>query len=432
MHNNPTLKLDGSEIPVVNQCKFLCVIFDKKLSFIPHIQYLKDKCNKTLKLLCIIDWGADQPTLLKLYRTLIHSKIDYGCFIYGAARKTYFKPLNIVHHEGLRLTLGTFRTSPVEHLYSEVYEPPLKLRIIKLGLQYYCKLKSLPTTPAHDCIFYPKQKSLFDQKEKTIKPFGLRMKHILEEIDISFTSIHDTIHLSSPPWLLKQPVFILDLNKLPKNKTHPLIYQEKLNNIQEIYPNYQHIYTDGSKSNFGTGCGTVLHKKSLKKCLPKEASRFSAEIDGINLALDLISTSNSKKFIIHSDSISVLQSLKYTKLENPLIVKIFNKLNSLIHSKKVIFCWIPSHIGIQGNDKANSLAAINMTPDKNIKTPYTDLKPKMKQTVTKKWQQLWDENPHNKLFQIQPILKERKLDLNNTRREETTHWTHSTNSLLHS
>ena len=121
------------------------------------------------------------------------------------------------------------------------------------------------------------------------------MKHILEETDISLTNIHDTIHLSSPPWLLKQPVVILDLNKLPKNKTHPLIYQEKLNNIQEIYPNYQHIYTDGSKSNFGTGCGAVLHKKSLKKCLPKEASLFSAEIYAINMEFDLISTSSSKK-----------------------------------------------------------------------------------------------------------------------------------------
>ena len=162
--------------------------------------------------------------------------------------------------------------------------------------------------------------------------------------------------------------------------------------------------------------------RNLKKCLPKEASIFSAEIYAINLALDLISTSSCKKFIIHSDSISVLQSLKYTKLENPLIVKIFNKLNSLIHSKKVIFCWIPSHIRIQGNDKADSLAkaAINITPDKNIKTPYTDLKPKIKQIVTKKWQQLWDENPLNKLFQIQPIFKERKLEPNNTTREETT------------
>ena len=85
------------------------------------------------------------------------------------------------------------------------------------------------------------------------------MKHILEETDISLSSIHDTIHLSSPLWLLKQPVVILDLNKPSKNKAHPLIYQEKLNNIQENYPKYQHIFTDGSKSDYGTRCEAVLH-----------------------------------------------------------------------------------------------------------------------------------------------------------------------------
>ena len=159
---------------------------------------------------------------------------------------------------------------------------------------------------------------------------------------------------------------ILDLNKLPRNKTHPLIYQEKLNNIQERYPNHLHIFMDGSKSNNGTGCGAVLHKKTLKKRLLKEASIFSTKICAINLALKLVSTSNKEKLIIHLVSISVLQSLKNTKLDNPFIVKLLNKLNSMNHSKKVIFCWIPSHIGIQGNDKADSLAkaALNMVPDK--------------------------------------------------------------------
>ena len=69
MYNNPTFNLDGSEIPVVDQYKFLGVIFVKKLSFIPYIQYLKEKCSKTLKLFYVIahkDWGADQHTLLKL------------------------------------------------------------------------------------------------------------------------------------------------------------------------------------------------------------------------------------------------------------------------------------------------------------------------------------------------------------------------------
>ena len=135
MHNDPTLKLDDSEIPVVSQYKLLGIIFDRKLSFIPHIQYIKDKCNKTLKLLRIIahtDWGADFQTLLKLYRTLMRSKIDYGCYVFGAARKSYLKTLNTVHHEGLRLILGAFNASPVESLYSEAYEPPSKTQIPKV------------------------------------------------------------------------------------------------------------------------------------------------------------------------------------------------------------------------------------------------------------------------------------------------------------
>ena len=181
------------------------------------------------------------------------------------------------------------------------------------------------------------------------------MKHILEDTDISLTNIHDTIQLSFPLWLLKQPVVILDLNKPPKNKTHPLTYQEKLNNIQERYHNRLHIFMDGSKSNNGTRC-EVLHKKTLRKRLPKEPSIFSAEICALNLALKLVLTSNKEKFIIRSDSISVLQSLKNTKFDNHFIVKLQNKLNSMNHSKKGIFCWIPSHIGIQGNDKADSLA----------------------------------------------------------------------------
>ena len=41
---------------------------------------------------------------------------------------------------------------------------------------------------------------------------------------------------------------------------------------------------------------------------------------------------------------------------------------------------------MQGNDKADSLAkaALNMVPDKS-KIPDTDLKPKIRQIITKEW-----------------------------------------------
>ena len=43
-HDDPVLNLYGSPIPVVEESKFLGILFDRKLSFIPHIKYLKAKC----------------------------------------------------------------------------------------------------------------------------------------------------------------------------------------------------------------------------------------------------------------------------------------------------------------------------------------------------------------------------------------------------
>ena len=122
LHNDPVLKLDGVEIPVVDQYKLLVVICDRKLSFIPHINYLKAKCHKALQQLRVVahtDWGADISTLLKLYKSLVRSNLDYGCFIYGLARKSYLRCLDSIHHLGLRLALGALQTSPVESLYNE-------------------------------------------------------------------------------------------------------------------------------------------------------------------------------------------------------------------------------------------------------------------------------------------------------------------------
>jgi len=61
-HPEPTLLLNGTPVPVVEETKFLGVIFDRKLSFIPHIKHLKDKCTKALNLLRVLahtSWGAE-------------------------------------------------------------------------------------------------------------------------------------------------------------------------------------------------------------------------------------------------------------------------------------------------------------------------------------------------------------------------------------
>jgi len=107
-HLYPQLFLNGILIPVVEKTKFFDLIFDRKLSFIPHLHYLKKKCLKAINLLRVVahtSWGADQLTLLHLYRSLIKSKLDYGCIVYGSARPSYLKILDPIHNHALRLCL---------------------------------------------------------------------------------------------------------------------------------------------------------------------------------------------------------------------------------------------------------------------------------------------------------------------------------------
>ena len=107
-HDDPVLHLYGSPIPVVEESKFLGILCDRKLSFIPHIKYLKAKYLKALNLLQVLShtsWGADRTTLLKLCRSLVRSKLDYGCIIYGSARISFLQMLEPIHDQGLRLAL---------------------------------------------------------------------------------------------------------------------------------------------------------------------------------------------------------------------------------------------------------------------------------------------------------------------------------------
>ena len=72
---------------------------------------------------------------------------------------------------------------------------------------------------------------------------------------------------------------------------------------------------------------------------------------------------------------SVLQTLKQPDHPNPLIQQFFRKYVSLCRSKTIIFCWIPSHINIKGNEMADQEAkdALNMDIA-NVKMPFTDKK----------------------------------------------------------
>ena len=201
LHLDPVLNTYGSPIPVVEEAIYLGLLFDKKLSFIPHIKALKAKFLKALDI---------RSVLLNLYRSLVRSKLHYGSIVYGSARKSYLKCLNTIHHQGLRLALGAFRTSPVESLYAKSNEPSLYTRREKLSLQYTTKLAANPKNPAHNCIFNPKYERFYNDTPSAIRPLGLRILPLLEQANISIKNVQRFSLPSKEPWTQNPPkVFLI-------------------------------------------------------------------------------------------------------------------------------------------------------------------------------------------------------------------------------
>ena len=338
IHNDPVLYLYRSPIPVVEHSKFLGVIFDRKLSFIPHIRYVKAKCLKALNLMKVLSntsWGADRSTLLYLYRSLIRSKLDYGSIVHGSASKSYLQTLDSVHHQGLRLALGAFRTSPITSLYVEADEPSLYLRREKLSLQYAIKLAANPSNPAFRVTFSPQFSELYELKPHAIKPFGLRVSPLLESSNINPKNIEQHLITNIPPWCLKKPNIIFDLNTNRKSISNPHVLKQNFHVLQSRYAEYQHVYTDGSKDVEKVGCAFVSGNHSDSIRIPDGSSVFTAEAKAIDLALDFIGNfTPTERFVIFSDSLSVLKALNHTFSKNSQIQKILDNIMKFRKPKK--------------------------------------------------------------------------------------------------
>ena len=116
--------------------------------------------------------------------------------------------------------------------------------------------------------------------------------------------------------------------------------------------------------------------------------------------------------------------------------QILSRINYLLkNGKSVALCWIPSHIGIKGNELADRAAkmALEKAPDFFL-LPHSDFKCYITKYIYEKWQVHWSSLYNNKLLEIKPILGEDPRAYFNSRKEEVimarlkighTYFTHS-------
>ena len=145
-HFLPKLTYDGQILPYEKEVRFLGMLFDHRLAWAAHIKELTQRCQKDLnqmKLVSGTNFGADKIILIRLYTSLISSKIDHGCQAYGSAANSHFKKLDTIQATALRIATGAYKGTQTLSLEVKCNILPLQKRKDDMTLEYWARSASL-------------------------------------------------------------------------------------------------------------------------------------------------------------------------------------------------------------------------------------------------------------------------------------------------
>ena len=157
------------------------------------------------------------------------------------------------------------------------------------------------------------------------------------------------------------------------------------------------------------GCAAVGSNFTFSKKLNSRASNFTAEASAIYHA-----TANTQNFIenevsIITDSKSTIQAIIKPYPNNPIIKNI--QQNLLQSTKTFNLCWVPAHVDIRGNERADALAK-EAADDQNLSLENymnsvirSDLRAAAKRAAHDSWKLEWSTLQTNKLRDLTQSLQ---------------------------
>ena len=341
------ITLRNNTLQIEKEVKYLGITLDKHLRWNSHI---KNKTNAAIKLLMACksyigkNWGISPPKMRWIYNQVILPTLGYSCFlwIHRAESVNYLlRMLEKVQKIATIHITGGFSTTPQITLDSMAGIMPIEVNLhniaTKTAIRLYSNKCWIPDTNL-GC-----KKSYISHA----RHLDLELKQLAHYLDNPLNETTQTQNID-------RKFSISD-----KEITDPKICEPKTNAI--------HVFTDGSVLNLGirkqAGAGIVIqtststiHEKHYS--LGEMTTINQAEMYAINEAAKFLKLhpTQGNNINIFTDSQNSLQKLNKPSTNSKLTLDTIENLNELSKSQNITLHKVRAHIGIVGNELADSLA----------------------------------------------------------------------------
>lgn len=416
-----SIKIEGITILPTLVVRWLGVWFDSKLTFKPHIEKKVNSATQAfygIQRLGNTQRGLSSRALRLLYVGCIASIADFGVQLWWKGRGSFgaqslVKPYQRLQNLASARITGAFKGSPHRALELEAGLPPPEIRFSRACRSYSLRtLLFQHTHPITETISRPVRDELAESGSDTaIRAYLCPNRKLQLQLLASRArelvggnwNIEKIRARWAAPWLARPKANItISASSKAKAKTEHLSLLKAIS--ESPFTESIAIYTDGSQGQIEGSTATttngagvcVLESGRIVRTgswnLGSKVEVADAELFAINRALEFALASRGKDEVyIFCDSQAAIRKVEnghsyYSYRARDLVARL--AVRSLVY-----IYWVPSHVGVLGNETADRLAKLGLTKDPrpgDVFVSISHLRRKARATGSIEWEALWD------------------------------------------
>ncbi|XP_077497475.1 uncharacterized protein LOC144108069 [Amblyomma americanum] len=361
------LVLSQRSSPAFNQVKYLGLLIDRRLTWLPAVGALLPRLRRigqAVQRLQARDKGCSPSWALRLYHAAATSLVTYALPLVTLP-PARLRTLEIGHRSVLRQCLGLPRISLIAATHAEAGSWPLSLLLLQMGLRHVNRLYHAPDGRA-----------LLSRLRRVPDS---RMGLLYSTFHRLFGPPVNQAPFPPPPTRPPLPISV-DIRSCSRRRTPVAALQQTAATLlQESLGGHLQVYTDSSvlpaTGQAAAACVAPALGAALSCHLRFPANSTAAELAGLHLAADLLLLlPGQQPAVILTDSRAALQLLRQHQPRQHTVANLKARLMAIQDAgRPVSLQWLPSHVGITGNEAADQLAGAAHTNGSPVSSKVTQL-----------------------------------------------------------